>query len=172
MIIDERVLVRFIIYRIRMVVSDIIYDAEISERKIPDKSGICVCSWSSLRHRHSTSYLFRPYIRYTRNTKDTNSHPSSLDKYKYYIATRDNALKTFSSMGFIQKKTSFGPILIIFLGLIKFFPLSTPFSFLFIIFQPPWTICTRFPSYDWKWCFHPHFEEERPFLGSKGKSTS
>ena len=121
MIIDERVLVRFIRYMIRMVVSDIIYDAEISERKIPDKSGICVCSWSSLRHRHSTSYLFRPYIRYTRNTKDTNSHPSSLDKYKYYIATRDNTLKTFSSMGFIQKKTSFGPILI-FLGMIKFFP--------------------------------------------------
>ena len=33
MIIDERVLVRFIRYMIRMVVSDIIYDAEISERK-------------------------------------------------------------------------------------------------------------------------------------------
>ena len=54
----------------------------------------------------------------------------------------------------------------------QIFPPSTPFSFLFVIFQPLWTICTRFPSYDWKWCFHPHFEEERPFLGSKGKSTS
>ena len=139
MIIDERVLVRFIRYMIRMVVSDIIYDAEISERKYQ----INLVFVFAVDLPYATVIPPVTFLGLTLDTPETpkTPNPTPLNMFPgqiqiLYCHARQCA-ENFFLYGFYSKEnllwTNFDNLF----RIDQIFPPSTPFSFLFIIFQPP-----------------------------------